>query len=112
MIYLYQYFAPELKPERADHYILNYSYSKKNRHFRSEAYFKDYRNLNDTTIRKHAENAGLDMAQFDKDYKDPAFEKIINSDYQVGRNAKVRGVPAIYVNGKPAKRARSTAASV
>lgn len=73
----------------------------------SKLLFKGARRLNDTTIRKQAETAGLDLAQFDRDYKDPALEKIINRDYGQGRKAKVRGVPAIYVNGKPAKRARS-----
>ena len=73
----------------------------------SKLLFKEARRLNDTTIRKQAETAGLDLAQFDRDYKDPALEKIINRDYGQGRKAKVRGVPAIFVNGKPAKRARS-----
>lgn len=38
-------FAPGLEPARADHYIFNYSHSRNKRHFRSEVYFKDYRNL-------------------------------------------------------------------
>lgn len=73
----------------------------------SRLLFKEARKLSDTVIRKQAETAGLDMTQFDRDYKDPALEKIVNSDYQMGIQAKVRGVPAIFVNGKPAKRARS-----
>ncbi len=73
----------------------------------SKLMFKDYKKLNDTTIREHAEKAGLDMTAFDKDYKDPSLNKIIDNDYKQGRSAKVRGVPAIYVNGKPAKKARS-----
>ena len=73
----------------------------------SKLMIKDYKKLNDTTIRQHAEKAGLDMAAFDKDYNDPAIKKTIKEDQDQGKKAKVRGVPAIYVNGKPAKKARS-----
>ncbi len=38
-------FAPDLKPARADHYILNFQHVKNRRSFRSEVYLKDYRNL-------------------------------------------------------------------
>lgn len=69
--------------------------------------FKDYKKLNDTLIRTLAEKAGLDTAAFDKDIKDPALSKIIDAEMQQGREIGVRGVPAIYVNGKPAKKARS-----
>jgi len=69
--------------------------------------FKDYKKLNNEFIRTLAEKAGLDMAAFDKDIKDPALSKVIDADMQLGRKVGVRGVPAIYVNGKPAKKARS-----
>lgn len=40
-----RFFAPDLDPARADHYILNFQHIKNKRSFRSEVYFKDYRNL-------------------------------------------------------------------
>ena len=73
----------------------------------SKLMFKDYKKLNSTLIRTLAEQAGLDMAAFDKDIKDPALSKIIDAEMRLGKSVGVRGVPAIFVNGKPAKRARS-----
>ena len=69
--------------------------------------FKDYKKLNKELIRTLAEKAGLDMAAFDKDIKDPALSRVIDAEMKLGKKVGVRGVPAIYVNGKPAKRARS-----
>jgi protein-disulfide isomerase len=73
----------------------------------SQLMFKDYKKLDDALIRTFAEKAGLDMASFDKDIKDPALSKIIDDEMKQGKKVGVRGVPAIYVNGKPAKKARS-----
>ncbi len=73
----------------------------------SQLMFKDYKNLDDALIRSLAEKAGLDMAAFDKDIKDPALSKIIDAEMMLGTKVGVRGVPAIFVNGKPAKKARS-----
>jgi hypothetical protein len=36
---------PELEPEKADHYILNYQYANANKTFRIEAYYKEYSDL-------------------------------------------------------------------
>jgi protein-disulfide isomerase len=40
------------------------------------------------------------MVQFDKDKNDPAFQKLIVRDTKEARLAGVRGIPAIYINGK------------
>jgi protein-disulfide isomerase len=69
--------------------------------------FKDYKKLDDALIRTFAEKAGLDMASFDKDIKDPALSKIIDAEMKLGKSVGVRGVPALYINGKPTKKARS-----
>ncbi|MGA1824641.1 MAG: thioredoxin domain-containing protein [bacterium] len=61
------------------------------------------KNLNDTTIKKYAEEIGLDMIEFDKAYNDPSNKKIINQDMQTGAQVKVRGVPALFINGRGAK---------
>lgn len=80
-------FAPDLKPERADHYILNYSYSKNKRHFRSEAYFKDYRNLtkytsDNTWPNQGYNNQGTGYAYgFDLFFRDK--KTIKNGDYWI-----------------------------
>ncbi len=65
-----------------------------------EKLFKNQRKLNDVTVQKIATELGLDMAQFDKDKNDPAFQKLIVRDTKEARRAGVRGIPAIYINGK------------
>jgi len=73
----------------------------------SQLMFKDHKKLNDALIRTFAEKVGPDIAAFDKNIKDPALSKIIDAEMKLGKKVGVRGVPAIYVNGKPAKKARS-----
>jgi predicted DsbA family dithiol-disulfide isomerase len=51
-------------------------------------------------VQKIATELSLDMAKFDKDKNDPAFQKLITRDTKEARLAGVRGVPAIYINGK------------
>ncbi len=69
----------------------------------TKALLKNYRKLNNETIKKCAEEAGLDMQKFDQDFNDPALNKIISQDMRLGSHVKVRGVPALYINGKPVK---------
>jgi protein-disulfide isomerase len=65
-----------------------------------EKLFKNQRSLNDATVQKIATELGLDMARFDKDKNDPAFQKLIVRDTKEARRAGIRGIPAIYINGK------------
>ena len=65
--------------------------------------FKNFRNINDEAIQNYAKEAGLDMTTFNKDIKDPELKKIITEDMKQGQKVGVRGVPAIYINGKPVK---------
>lgn len=69
--------------------------------------FKNYRNLNDETIKNYAKEAGLDMVAFEKDIKDPELKKMITEDMNQGQKLGVRGVPSVYINGKPIKGGRS-----
>jgi protein-disulfide isomerase len=69
----------------------------------SKMFLKNYKKLNDETIRKFAEDTGLDMEEFHKDYNDPSNMKIISQDINLGRQVKVRGVPALFINGKSVK---------
>ena len=64
---------------------------------------RNYKNLNDTTIKKYAEEIGLDMIEFDKSYNDPSIKKMINQDMKIGAKVKVRGVPALFINGRGVK---------
>ncbi|OAD21241.1 DSBA oxidoreductase [Candidatus Thiomargarita nelsonii] len=65
-----------------------------------EETFKNLRTLNDAKVQKIAQELGLNLEQFNNDLKDPAIQKRINEDINNGRQAGVRGTPAIFVNGK------------
>jgi len=59
--------------------------------------------LSEQAIRQCAQQAGLNMEQFDSATKDPAIMKQITDDMNVGGKCNVRGVPSIYINGMPIK---------
>jgi len=65
--------------------------------------FKNYRAITDDSIQTYAKEAGLDITAFNKDIKDPALKKMITEDMNQGQKLGVRGVPSIYINGKPVK---------
>jgi protein-disulfide isomerase len=69
----------------------------------SSALLSDFQNLNDESIKKHAETVGLDMTKFNAAFNDPALKKQIDEDRQLGMNMSVRGVPAIFLNGRVVK---------
>ena len=62
--------------------------------------FKIYKQINDNKIIEIAQLIGLDMNQFNEDVNDPAIRDIIKNDYQLGIKVGVRGVPAVFINGK------------
>ena len=70
----------------------------------SKIFLNNFKNLNDETIKKYAEEAGLDMQKFEKDYNDPSLSKIVSQDVSLGKRVKVRGVPALFINGRSAKK--------
>ena len=66
--------------------------------------FKNFSKLNDETLKRHAADIGLDMERFQKDRLDGAVAELIQQDLQSGKRVKVRGVPALFINGVRAKR--------
>ena len=62
--------------------------------------FKDYRNLNDKKILEIAGKVGLDEKKFNKDRRDPAILEKSTWDYEEGQNLEVRGIPALFMNGR------------
>ena len=69
----------------------------------SKKLFEKYNKLNDKMLKKLVGEAGCDMNKFDKAIQDPALKKMITRDMKLGRQVKVRGVPALFINGKLAK---------
>jgi protein-disulfide isomerase len=65
--------------------------------------FKNFRKLNNESIKKYAQQVGLDMAAYEKDIKSPAIRKMVTKDTRDARKFRVRGVPAIFINGRTAK---------
>ena len=61
---------------------------------------KNYKVINEIKIQEIARELSLDMGKFTKDMKLPAIESLIARDVKNGREAGVRGTPAVFVNGK------------
>jgi protein-disulfide isomerase len=65
--------------------------------------FENYQKLNDAKIREIAKELGLDMEKFNKEMNDTAIQNLIARDVKDGRQAGVRGIPAVFINGKVLK---------
>ena len=64
--------------------------------------FANYNKLSDEKIRELAEQAGLDMKQFDQDLEKNKlrYARQIQDDMREGQGNGVRGTPSIFINGK------------
>ncbi len=62
--------------------------------------FKTYRTLNDKKFVDIAKKLGLNMDEFDRDRRDPEILSRINRDYEEGQQSEVRGIPALFMNGR------------
>jgi len=69
----------------------------------SAVLFKNFKKLNNDSIKKFAQQVGLDMAAYEKDIKSPAILKMVTKDTRDARKFRIRGVPAIFINGRTAK---------
>ena len=69
----------------------------------TELLFNNFSKLTDDTIKQYAQEAGLDMKKFDAAMSDESLKEIIMQDRQLGQKVKVRGVPAVFINGTAAK---------
>lgn len=56
--------------------------------------------MSEEVITRTAEEMGLDMERFQSDRKNPTFQGVLQRDMAEGRAAGVRGIPAVFVNGK------------
>ena len=62
--------------------------------------FENYKQLNDTKFQALATDLGLDLERFNKDMNDPSIQRLIYRDVKEGRDAGIRGIPAVFINGK------------
>ncbi len=61
--------------------------------------FQDQHAHQVSKLRKYAESIGLDMAQYEADFK--AAKAHVDADRREGEAAGVMGTPALYINGRP-----------
>jgi protein-disulfide isomerase len=65
--------------------------------------FNNFNRLKEEKVQEIAAKLKLNKAQFEKDRKDPLLLKQIRQDVNEGVRAGVRGVPAVFVNGRKLK---------
>ena len=68
--------------------------------------FANQKSLDEASLKKFATELGLDMAQFEKDLKDPAILKRIEADQSAAVKLGAKGTPAFFVNGNYVKGAK------
>jgi protein-disulfide isomerase len=62
--------------------------------------FQNYNRLNDEKVQEISRKLQLDEARFEADRTNRDLLERIRADYQEGNRIGVRGVPAVYLNGK------------
>lgn len=67
-----------------------------------DALLKNSKNLNEDKYKELAENLGLDMEKFLKDYKEKneKWQSYIEKDKALGVKVDVKGTPSYYINGR------------
>jgi protein-disulfide isomerase len=66
-----------------------------------EKLFANARALDDASLKKYAQDIGLDAARFEKDFGDPAISQQVQADVTEGSSIGVQGTPSFFVNGVP-----------
>jgi len=61
--------------------------------------FENQKDLSDDGIRKIAQQAGLNMARFEKDWKSNKYDTSIAQDIDFAKNHGASGTPAFFING-------------
>ena len=62
--------------------------------------FANYAGLNDARLQELAREIGLDEEKFKKDMASPRIQALVERDLKDGRRMGIRGIPAIFINGK------------
>ena len=65
----------------------------------TELFFTNYTTLNDETIRKYVQDAGVDLKKFDQDLGSPEIKSMLQQDQEAARQVRVRAVPTVFING-------------
>jgi protein-disulfide isomerase len=62
--------------------------------------FSNQAGLNDAKVQEIAKELGLNIDQFNLDLSDARLKSLVEREINHARQADIRGVPAIFVNGK------------
>lgn len=62
--------------------------------------FASQAGLNDAKVQEIAKELGLNLDEFNQDLSDPRLKSLVEREINQARQADIRGVPAIFVNGK------------
>lgn len=62
--------------------------------------FEKYNTLTVPMFKEFAAKLNLDMSRFETDFGSNKYDKFIQNDITMGRNAGVTGTPSLFVNGK------------
>jgi protein-disulfide isomerase len=65
--------------------------------------FKNYKRLNEDKVQEIAAKLKLNLAQFEKDRKDPLLLEQIRYDYNEAIRIGLQSVPTVFVNGRKLK---------
>ena len=55
----------------------------------------------DASLLRHAEEAGLDVERFEREYRSGRYEGVVEEVFRQGQRAGVPGTPLFFVNGEP-----------
>lgn len=62
--------------------------------------FANQKQLNMDTYRQHAQELGLDLDQFEKDFLDLENKKLVDADKAEAASMQITGTPGFFVNGR------------
>ena len=64
--------------------------------------FANQKQLDDASLKKYAQELGLDMAKFEADMNSPEVAKQVEDEMKLANTNQVTGTPTLFVNGKRA----------
>ena len=62
--------------------------------------FTNQAGLSDNKVQEIAKEIGLNLDQFNRDLSDPQIRSLLEREITQARQADIRGVPAVFMNGK------------
>jgi protein-disulfide isomerase len=63
--------------------------------------YENYKSLTDKKIEQIAEDLKLDWKKLEKDMNSSEVKQLVNRDIRNARKIGIRGIPSIFINGRP-----------